>query len=103
MRGYDTGELATCRRFLEMAVELRSWVSLPFRVSRRVFAFAERGEACTQPCAMAGVACRGCQLMHHRLLLEQWLACCATLYAPVWEHMHGGHQPAILPAGPHPA
>ena len=44
MRGYDTGELATCRNFLETAVELRGWLALPRGLTQRVFAFAERGE-----------------------------------------------------------
>ena len=44
VRGYDTGELATCRNFLETAVELRGWVGLPRGITQRVFAFAERGE-----------------------------------------------------------
>ena len=44
VRGYDTGELATCRNFLETAVELRGWLALPKGITQRVFAFAERGE-----------------------------------------------------------
>ena len=43
VRGYDTGELATCRNFLETAVELRGWLALPRGLTQRVFAFGERG------------------------------------------------------------
>ena len=88
VRGYDTGELATCRRFLETAVELRSWVSLPFRITRRVFAFAERG---ARPCWLGPHGLRYCTVgWHDQLVCRR----CLQALQPAACHMLLRHRAA---------